>query len=699
MIYRIQQGTLEGRILPFILFDLYTNKSIGMLSLRREAFRKFIFFERGDISFAQSSVPQEQLGRQMLAGGAINDEQYGILHDLVREGGWKNPRISELDFILESTIEWWMKSLIREIVMSVLTWDQGEYRFFNGKKAPQTCPIVHLNTAKILFSTIRRIHNPHILIRWLDDLDAKPRIDHTALMKDNSGLNFTPQEGFFASRIDGSLTFRQILTLTGEQRLEMLQFFVAALITGIILVKERRKPILLATVGEPPGTEPPNSGTDEIRSDPDPVTLKTVTPSPEDSPEDVFLTEEELAELESLTRSRELVRELDEVSVQEMLRREKVSLDAHIAYLRDGRFVDSIEEGSLDISELRKLEKRKPGEIDESRLTLLIGGEEMDAESSLIGESAIRDIFSSSDADDQWNKWITTKVDESDEDYLQVWEKSWQSWEEQTKEITRLRDEQKEIETRIDETKSDLLKQDLKKRYEQKQREIERLITLKKREILNTYRRAQIQNYYDVLRVNPDASPEDIRTAYFKWLNEYQPDRRYLKDFEALSGHLETLVEKLHEAYELLSNEEDRASYDANLERRREAMEALEKKKKVLAQNHLISSREAQKRADMMMAMRFVRASISLDPRNAEYYSEMARILSGNPIWLQEAMRFFHRAYHLDPQNPELLVDVARLAVKMEFKKFAEKVLTQAMLLSPGNKAVIRLMSELTRIK
>jgi Domain of unknown function (DUF4388)/DnaJ domain len=699
MIYQIQKGNLDGRIMPFLLYELSSGKMTGMLSIRKDEQRKFLFFERGEICFVQSSLPNEQLGKQMLHGGAINDEQYGKLHDLVREGGWKNPEIGQLGYVSGKTIEWWLKSLIREVVMSILPWDSGEYRFITGKKAPVTCPTVHMNTSKIIFSCIRRLHNPRILVPWLADLDAVPKINHSVLLADNSGLNLTPQEGFFASRIDGSMTYRQLLSMGGKQRLEMLQFIVAALITGLI-TSGARESFHLKKPQEDSSADPAmNSSTTardvSVDNDTDKIEKEELE---KPSTEDVFLTKEELEELEELAGSQSLFKEQDDVTVQDLLRNESVELDAKISYLRDGQFVESGVEGSLDISTLKTVEKGKGREdIDEDKLTILIGDDELDAESSLIGETAFQEIFSSSSAEEQWDKWITTTVEETDEDFLVVWEKSWKSWEDQAKELAVMKEEQKELEAKLEESEDDSEKEIVRKRYNEITREYEQRVGMKKREILVTYRRAQIQTYYEILRLPENADSTDIKTAYFKWLSEYQPDQRYLRDFESIIVYLNKLVDTLHEAYEILSNEEDRASYNANLERKRKAAEAIDAKKKLLAEDHLVSGREAMKRGDVMLAMRFIRGSISLDPRNSKYYKEMAEMLSSNPQWSQESMRFYHRAFHLDPKNVNLLISVAKLSATMGLRSFGERALKQALDIKPGDKRLSRLLAEIKK--
>lgn len=65
-----------------------------------------------------------------------------------------------------------------------------------------------------------------------------------------------------------------------------------------------------------------------------------------------------------------------------------------------------------------------------------------------------------------------------------------------------------------------------------------------------------MKDFYAILDIPPDASPEDIKSAYRNLVHLHHPDRNPL-DANATERFLE-----LKEAYETLSDEEARAAYD-----------------------------------------------------------------------------------------------------------------------------------------
>lgn len=69
------------------------------------------------------------------------------------------------------------------------------------------------------------------------------------------------------------------------------------------------------------------------------------------------------------------------------------------------------------------------------------------------------------------------------------------------------------------------------------------------------------ENYYDILEININASPEIIEKAYKTLVKKYHPDLQEIN----LKSQYEEKIKKINEAYEILSNTEKRKIYDLNL--------------------------------------------------------------------------------------------------------------------------------------
>ena len=69
------------------------------------------------------------------------------------------------------------------------------------------------------------------------------------------------------------------------------------------------------------------------------------------------------------------------------------------------------------------------------------------------------------------------------------------------------------------------------------------------------------QNYYEILEVNKNASPEIIEKAYKTLVKKYHPDLQQDED----KNKYEEKIKKINEAYDILSDPEKRKKYDLNL--------------------------------------------------------------------------------------------------------------------------------------
>ena len=71
-------------------------------------------------------------------------------------------------------------------------------------------------------------------------------------------------------------------------------------------------------------------------------------------------------------------------------------------------------------------------------------------------------------------------------------------------------------------------------------------------------------NYYDELGVKTSATPKEITKAYKELVLRYHPDRHQGNDLEALAREK---LKRINAAYEVLSNPQQRALYDAGVGR------------------------------------------------------------------------------------------------------------------------------------
>jgi curved DNA-binding protein CbpA len=70
------------------------------------------------------------------------------------------------------------------------------------------------------------------------------------------------------------------------------------------------------------------------------------------------------------------------------------------------------------------------------------------------------------------------------------------------------------------------------------------------------------EDYYKLLEVSPDATFQEIKTAYRVLCKEYHPDKMPPGTPEKARKYIEERFKQLNEAYSTLSSSEERQKYD-----------------------------------------------------------------------------------------------------------------------------------------
>ena len=91
------------------------------------------------------------------------------------------------------------------------------------------------------------------------------------------------------------------------------------------------------------------------------------------------------------------------------------------------------------------------------------------------------------------------------------------------------------------------------------------------------------KNYYEILQINQNASPEIIDKAYKTLAKKYHPDLQN----ESNKKHYEEILKQINEAYEILSNPEKRLLYNQTLKNNTISKEEYNR---VLEQNKILKN-------------------------------------------------------------------------------------------------------------
>jgi len=181
--------------------------------------------------------------------------------------------------------------------------------------------------------------------------------------------------------------------------------------------------------------------------------------------------------------------------------------------------------------------------------------------------------------------------------------------------------------------------------------------------VRNTYRRIDWLTLYELLGIDPGATLEQIRTAYFERSRAFHPDLRHRPDLADCQKELETVFARLRAAYEVLSNTRARADYDASLNAPADlAIDAASdpKVRAEMAARSYARARQLIEAKDFHPAVQMLREAIRFVPGNAEYRFCLAQVEMQNANWVDKGLENLMEAARLEPNRIPYLREAAR---------------------------------------
>lgn len=200
-------------------------------------------------------------------------------------------------------------------------------------------------------------------------------------------------------------------------------------------------------------------------------------------------------------------------------------------------------------------------------------------------------------------------------------------------------------------------------------------------------------SYYDILGIDMDTSPSEIKKAYLKMVQNYHPDRyRNLPD-PSIKDKLTALFTFLNKAYKTLGNEVERVKYDNII---------LRKITKKDPDSSIISAEEQFKRGidefrkgNFWGAADFLRWATKKNPRKATYWAHLSLSLNKISRRSKEAEETILKAIELEPHNANYYVHLGTIYLQAGMKKRAAHQFSTALTWDPTNKKAQKALEKL----
>lgn len=210
-------------------------------------------------------------------------------------------------------------------------------------------------------------------------------------------------------------------------------------------------------------------------------------------------------------------------------------------------------------------------------------------------------------------------------------------------------------------------------------------------------------DHYQVLGLPRTADDHGIKKAYFHMAKLYHPDRHFEPDMQDAKPMLEALFERVHEAYEILSNADRRREYDQGSGgHAAEGFEALRPEdyvenyaeKAARAVPYFNAGVKDYKAGNFWGAAESFAWAARLDPVKSLYFFYHGMSLSRIPRRLHEAEENIRKAIEIDPLKADYYVELGKLYLKSGLKAKALEVYRVALEHNPDSAKILSAIKE-----
>ncbi len=236
------RGALAPGIVPALLRDIYVGRRTGMLRFIRGEERRCLRFMGGHIVYGEASLPELHMGEVLVARGRLGREALDRASAVVNaERKRLGSVLVEMGALDQDGLEQALALHVEAILVSVFSLRDGVYTFqdqdpeaFLEDDWPLAVP-----TGQAVLAAVAAVTRREDVIFALGDVDRLLlSADDPLLLYQR--IDLAPGDSFVLSRIDGTLTAREVIAISPGPPEAAERSLFALLCTGIVeFVSER----------------------------------------------------------------------------------------------------------------------------------------------------------------------------------------------------------------------------------------------------------------------------------------------------------------------------------------------------------------------------------------------------------------------------------------------------------------------------
>jgi tetratricopeptide (TPR) repeat protein len=230
------KGRLGEGVLPGLLRDLYVGRKTGLLTFARADERRSVHVRRGHMVNADSNVREERMGDTMVRKGLLGEgDLKRAVGFMLRDKKRLGVVLMELGLVDQDRLENAVAAHVHAVLSKVFTWTEGEYEFHEqDENSPQEGEVtLRLSTGDLILEAARGVQDPDVIRYSLGDVDRVVGLSTDPLLRFQR-INLSPTDGYVLSRVDGTLSAREVMQLIPLPGEETQKSLFGLLSTGVI---------------------------------------------------------------------------------------------------------------------------------------------------------------------------------------------------------------------------------------------------------------------------------------------------------------------------------------------------------------------------------------------------------------------------------------------------------------------------------
>jgi tetratricopeptide (TPR) repeat protein len=198
-----------------LIREVFVNSRSGHLHFTHGKERRSLFFLRGHIVHGTTDVEGEHLGQILVRYGLLSQPDLErataiVLSERKRLG----TVLDDLGIMTKDRLEEAVGLHVREILFSVAGRGDGSYSFEEmGEEGAASANLTaQIPPGQVILEAARRLQSPEMMAQVLGDIDRVLAHSSNSLLRVQK-LTLSPADGFVLSRVDGTLTARELFQI------------------------------------------------------------------------------------------------------------------------------------------------------------------------------------------------------------------------------------------------------------------------------------------------------------------------------------------------------------------------------------------------------------------------------------------------------------------------------------------------------